>query len=296
MERHISKTQRRKSDASAPQRSSKPIVDLTELDRLENFKWSWNNSYQFYTTWPTVTLLSRCASADVIPSALYFRTRTAISYFLISFLRFLTYQISSGLMAVFGFNLTVSIVGLFFLRKLIPAFDFPSKLLTGFYRFYAPSENDCRQAAQLKPKTVKASKKNQNVQSKEFVIPKVWVNFNCIFSNHLIQDAEVPLYFAQVKADDWSFLHFYPEFCWLVEFSITTLFVLAVTEAVPRYLIFHYLIIWQLYEAILNGEVTPFQMNSICLLSGSSLLACFVQLTWRDCPRSLLEAQENAAW
>jgi len=76
-------------------------------------------------------------------------------------------------MAVFGFNLTVSIVGLFFLRKLIPAFDFPSKLLTGFYRFYAPSENDCRQAAQLKPKTVKASKKNQNVQSKEFVIPKV---------------------------------------------------------------------------------------------------------------------------
>jgi len=121
-------------------------------------------------------------------------------------------------MAFFGFNLTVSIVGLFFLRKLIPAFDFPSKLLTGFYRFYAPSENDCRQAAQLKPKTVKASKKNQNVQSKEFVIPK---------------DAEVPLYFAQVKADDWSFLHFYPEFCWLVEFSITTLFVLAVTEAVP---------------------------------------------------------------
>ena len=58
-------------------------------------------------------------------------------------------------MAVFGFNLTVSILGLFFLRKLIPAFDFPSKLLTGFYRFYAPSENECRQAAQLKPKTVK---------------------------------------------------------------------------------------------------------------------------------------------
>jgi hypothetical protein len=76
-------------------------------------------------------------------------------------------------MAVFGFNLTVSILGLFFLRKLIPALDFPSKLLTGFYRFFAPSENECRQAAQLKPKTVKGSKKNQNAQSKEFVIPKV---------------------------------------------------------------------------------------------------------------------------
>lgn len=76
-------------------------------------------------------------------------------------------------MAVFGFNLTVSIIGLFFLRKLIPVFDLPSKLLTGFYRFYAPSENDCRQAAQLKPKNVKTSKRNQNVQSKDFVIPKV---------------------------------------------------------------------------------------------------------------------------
>lgn len=138
-------------------------------------------------------------------------------------------------MAVFGFNLTVSILGLFFLRKLIPALDFPSKLLTGFYRFFAPSENECRQAAQLKPKTVKGSKKNQNAQSKEFVIPKVWVYFYFTFSNDFIQDAEVPLYFAQVKPDDWSFLHFYPEFCWLVEFSITTLFVLAVTEAVPRY-------------------------------------------------------------
>ena len=53
---------------------------------------------------------------------------------------------------------------------------------------------------------------------------------------------------------------------------------------------------WRLDVANSNGEVTQFQMNSICPSSGSSLLACFAQLTWRVYPRSWLEAPESAAW
>jgi len=75
-------------------------------------------------------------------------------------------------MAVFGFNLTLSLVGVFFLRKLIPVFDLPSRFLTGFYRFYAPSERDCREAAN-KPEKIIKDKKKKNVEQKEFIIPKV---------------------------------------------------------------------------------------------------------------------------
>ena len=77
-------------------------------------------------------------------------------------------------MAVFGFHLTLSVLGVFLLRKLVPVFELPSKFLKGFYRFYAPSEKDCREAANKPEKKLIKDKKNKNAAAqKPFVIPKV---------------------------------------------------------------------------------------------------------------------------
>ena len=199
-------------------------------------------------------------------------------------------------MAVFGFNLTVSILGLFFLRKLVPAFDLPSKLLTGFYRFFAPSENECRQAAQLKPKTVKGSKKNQNVQSKEFVIPKVWINFYFIFSNIFYSGCWSASLLCTSETWRLELSSFLPRVllaCRVLNYHAFCSGCHWSRSKVPFCL---YRFNWRLDVANSNGEVTQFQMNSICPSSGSSLLACFAQLTWRVYPRSWLEAPESAAW
>ena len=50
----------------------------------------------------------------------------------------------------------------------------------------------------------------------------------------MILGAEVPLMFAPVEPKDFTFLHFYEEFVWLVEFSVITAFVVFVTEQVPE--------------------------------------------------------------
>ena len=77
-------------------------------------------------------------------------------------------------MAVFGFHLTLSVLGVFLLRKLVPVFELPLKFLKGFYRFYAPSEKDCREAANKPEKKLIKEKKNKNAAAqKPFVIPKV---------------------------------------------------------------------------------------------------------------------------
>ena len=39
----------------------------------------------------------------------------------------------------------------------------------------------------------------------------------------------MPLYFAPVEPADFSFLHFYEEYCWLVDFTVTTAFVCLVS-------------------------------------------------------------------
>jgi len=123
-------------------------------------------------------------------------------------------------MAVFGFHLTLSVLGVFLLRKLVPVFELPSKFLKGFYRFYAPSEKDCREAANKPEKKLIKDKKNKNAAAqKPFVIPK---------------NAEVPLYFAEIKSDDFCFLHFYTEFCWLIEFSLVSFTIYIITNTVPE--------------------------------------------------------------
>jgi len=153
-------------------------------------------------------------------------------------------------MAVFGFNLTLSVIGVFLLRKLVPVFQLPSRCLSGFYRFYAPSEKDCRQAAN-KPEKIIKDKKHRNQEQKAFVIPK---------------DAEVPLYFAPVKPEDFCFLHFYTEFCWLVEFGTVCLIIFAVSALVPA-------------EYKWKGDSVPdeLDLSNVWLILGS--LFCSINLS-----------------
>lgn len=153
-------------------------------------------------------------------------------------------------MAVFGFNLTLTLLGVFFMRKLIPAFQFPSRFLQGFYRFYAPSEKDCREAAN-KPEKIIKDKRQKHVEQKAFVIPK---------------NADVPLYFAPVKPDDFCFLHFYSEFCWLIEFTICALIVYGASSGVPK-----------AYQW--RGESVPDELNlsNIWLILGA--LFCGINLS-----------------
>ena len=44
----------------------------------------------------------------------------------------------------------------------------------------------------------------------------------------------MPLYFAEIKSDDFCFLHFYTEFCWLIEFSLVSFTIYIITNTVPE--------------------------------------------------------------
>ena len=44
----------------------------------------------------------------------------------------------------------------------------------------------------------------------------------------------MPLYFAPVEPADFSFLHFYEEYCWLIDFTVATTFVSLVSFLVPE--------------------------------------------------------------
>ena len=99
-------------------------------------------------------------------------------------------------MAIFGFNLTLTVIGVFFLRKLIPILNLPPRFLKGFYRFLPPSEQMLRETNnQPAKKTLGGNvkkRKNQEPEKKDFVVNKVkfqsyWQlvenSSNCFFRN-----------------------------------------------------------------------------------------------------------------
>ena len=45
----------------------------------------------------------------------------------------------------------------------------------------------------------------------------------------------MPLYFAPVEPNDFTFLHFYEEFCWLIDFSFATMFVVLLSYMPAEY-------------------------------------------------------------
>jgi len=111
-------------------------------------------------------------------------------------LRFTFFRVLEIEMAIFGFNLTLTVIGVFFLRKLIPILNLPPRFLKGFYRFLPPSEQMLRETNnQPAKKTLGGNvkkRKNQEPEKKDFVVNKVkfqsyWQNVenssNCFFRN-----------------------------------------------------------------------------------------------------------------
>ena len=79
-------------------------------------------------------------------------------------------------MAIFGFNLTLTLIGVFFLRKLIPILNLPPRFLKGFYRFLPPSEQMLRDTNNQPAKKTLGNvkkRKNQEPEKKDFVVNKV---------------------------------------------------------------------------------------------------------------------------
>jgi len=76
----------------------------------------------------------------------------------------------------------------------------------------------------------------------------------------------VPLYFAPVKAEDFCFLHFYSEFCWLIEFTLCSLTVYFVSISIPE-------------KFKWRGESVPDELNlsNIWLILGA--LFCGINLS-----------------
>ena len=68
-------------------------------------------------------------------------------------------------------------------------------------------------------KSIKQRKAKTEAPKKDLIVPKT---------------AEVPMLFAPVEPNDFTFLHFYEEFVWLIEFSAVTGFILLVTNQVPE--------------------------------------------------------------
>ena len=81
--------------------------------------------------------------------------------------------------ALFGFNLTITVIGMLLLKKIIPSLAIPPRFLKGFYRFIPPSEQMLRDHTGEKEKKLlgnakqrKNQKKSDN-DKKDYVVPKV---------------------------------------------------------------------------------------------------------------------------
>ena len=92
-------------------------------------------------------------------------------------LRFTFFRVLEIEMAIFGFNLTLTVIGVFFLRKLIPILNLPPRFLKGFYRFLPPSEQMLRETNNQPAKKTHGGnvkkRKNQEPEKKDFVVNKV---------------------------------------------------------------------------------------------------------------------------
>merc|ERR1711935_349435 len=66
-------------------------------------------------------------------------------------------------------------------------------------------------------KSVKQRKAKSEAPKKDLIVPK---------------SAEAPMLFAPVEPIDFTFLHFYEEFVWLIEFSAVSGLILLVTKEV----------------------------------------------------------------
>jgi len=108
-------------------------------------------------------------------------------------------------MAVFGFQFVYTAILSVVLQKIIPIFSPGLKLLTGYYRFIVPSDDD-----------LKKYTSNSNKNSKDLRIPN---------------DVEIELQMHQTNRNDVAFLPFFSDFTWLVDFCLMAVLCFVGTEA-----------------------------------------------------------------
>ncbi|XP_061874531.1 transmembrane protein 161B isoform X3 [Colius striatus] len=122
-------------------------------------------------------------------------------------------------MGVIGVQLVVTMVMASVIQKIIPHYSLARWLLcSGSLRWYQhPSEEELRiLAGKQKGKSKKDRKYNGNIENKPLTIPK---------------DIDLHLETKSVTERDTIALHYFPEYQWLVDFTVAATVVYVVTEA-----------------------------------------------------------------
>ncbi|XP_053557453.1 transmembrane protein 161B [Bombina bombina] len=124
-------------------------------------------------------------------------------------------------MGVIGVQLVVTMVMASVLQKIIPHYSLARWLLCNgsLYWYQHPTEEELRTLAgkqQLKGKNKKDRKYNGHIENKPLTIPK---------------DIDLHLETKTVTESDTLALHYFPEYQWLVDFTVAATVVYLVTEA-----------------------------------------------------------------
>ncbi|KAG9488025.1 hypothetical protein GDO78_007689 [Eleutherodactylus coqui] len=124
-------------------------------------------------------------------------------------------------MGVIGVQLVVTMVMASVLQKIIPHYSLARWLLCNgsLYWYQHPSEDELRTLAgkqQLKGKSKKDRKYNGHIENKPLTIPK---------------DIDLHLETKTVTEVDTLALHYFPEYQWLVDFTVAATIVYLITEA-----------------------------------------------------------------
>ncbi|KAJ8285553.1 hypothetical protein GJAV_G00028170 [Gymnothorax javanicus] len=122
-------------------------------------------------------------------------------------------------MGVIGVQLVVTMVMASVIQKIIPHYSFARWLLcSGSLRWYQhPTEDELRSLAgkQQKGKNKKERKYNGHIDNKPLTIPK---------------DIDLQLETKSISEVDTLALHYFPEFQWLVDFTVAATIVYLITE------------------------------------------------------------------
>uniref|UniRef100_A0A8C4X790 Transmembrane protein 161B n=1 Tax=Erpetoichthys calabaricus TaxID=27687 RepID=A0A8C4X790_ERPCA len=122
-------------------------------------------------------------------------------------------------MSVIGVQLVVTMVMASVIQKVIPHYSFARWLLcSGSLRWYQhPTEEELRNLAgkQIKVKNKKDRKYNGHIENKPLTIPK---------------DIDLQLETKAISEADTLALHYFPEYQWLVDFTVVATVVYLITE------------------------------------------------------------------
>ncbi|OPJ75607.1 transmembrane protein 161B [Patagioenas fasciata monilis] len=161
--------------------------------------------------------LTALNSAQIISNSV---CRYAVQKCLSTFLKHIwTYYLFIPLQGVIGVQLVVTMVMASVIQKIIPHYSLARWLLcSGSLRWYQhPTEEELRiLAGKQRGKSKKDRKYNGHIENKPLTIPK---------------DIDLHLETKSVTERDTIALHYFPEYQWLVDFTVAATIVYVVTEA-----------------------------------------------------------------